>query len=55
MNAHWGSYLRLYMDNGKENGSCRGFYGVDIRVILGLYRDNGIENGNCYLGFRVKG
>ena len=43
------SCLRLYRDNGKENGNYRD-YRRYIGGILGLYRDNGKENGNCYKG-----
>ena len=49
--------MRVYWDNGKENGNYgvyRGYKEIVV-VILGLYRDNGKENGNyreytCYIG-----
>ena len=36
--------LRLYWDNGKENGN---YYSI-IRYIVGIYWDSGKENGNYY-------
>ena len=51
--------LRLYGDNGKENGNYSNYRGIQdyikiLRYILGLYGDNGKENGNYYNGlYRV--
>ena len=47
-----GVILRLYGDNGKENGNYmdfRGYIGI-IGYILGLHGDNEKENGNYHNG-----
>ena len=43
--------MRLFRDNGKENGDCY----IVLGYTLGLYGENGKENGSYYLGFRVAG